>query len=273
MNEHAVSEPSPLCVASFLAPALLPFYTAVSAQVGKRVGRPVSVVVGESFDQFAAGDVDAGFICGLPYVRLVSRGPAPVELLAAPVVEDARYDGRPIYFSDVIVRADSPIRSFADLAGRSWSFNDVDSHSGHNVTLYRLVEMGAARAFFGPVVRAGSHQRSIELVADGEVDASAIDSHLLAVEMRDHPELRERLRLIDVLGPSPIQPVVASTRLPAPVRAELREALLSLHEDAEGRAALALGMVARFAAVTDADYDPIRRMTAAVRAAGLTRLG
>jgi phosphonate transport system substrate-binding protein len=272
MGDYSPDRRSPLHIATFLAPALLPFYAAVSEQVGKRIGRAVSVVAGTSYHQFATGEIDAGFICGLPYVQLMRRAPSPVELLAAPVVEGARYGGRPIYFSDVIVRTDSPFHAFADLKGHSWSFTDVDSHSGHNVTLFRLVEMGSVRGFFGPVVRSGSHRRSIELVAAGEVEASAIDSHVLAVEMRDRPELRKELRVIDSLGPSPIEPVVASARLAPAVTSELREALLSLHEDAEGRAALALGLVSRFASVTDSDYDPIRRMTAAVEAAGLTNL-
>ena len=45
---------------------------------------------------------------------------APVELLGvAPVFEDARALGRPVYFCDVVVRGDGPIRSFAGLRGRS----------------------------------------------------------------------------------------------------------------------------------------------------------
>lgn len=65
------------------------------------------------------------------------------------------------------MRADSPLRSFADLRGRSWSYNDLNSHSGYNVTRHRLVQMGETHGFFSRVVEAGSHQRSIRLVAGG----------------------------------------------------------------------------------------------------------
>lgn len=202
----------------------------------------------------------------------MSREPEPVELLAAPVLEGGRYGGRPIYYSDVIVRAESPFRSFAELRGRSWSYNDVDSHSGYAVTLYRLVEMGETDGFFGSVLEAGSHQSSIRLVENGEIDASAIDSQVLAVAMREHPVLRTKLRVIDTLGPSPIQPVVAARRLPEALRAGMREALLAMGEDPAGRAALAPGLVTRFVAVEDGDYDPIRRMLAAAEHARFTTL-
>lgn len=202
----------------------------------------------------------------------MSRKPEPVELLAAPVLRGARYGGRPIYYSDVIVRGDSPFHSFADLRGRSWSYNDVDSHSGYAVTLYRLVEMGETSGFFGSALEAGSHQCSLRLVENGEVDASAIDSQVLAVEMREHPGLRTRLRVIDTLGPSPIQPVVAAGRLPKALKAGMREALVAMGDDPVGRAALAPGLIERFVAVEDRDYDPIRRMLAAAEDAGFTTL-
>jgi len=135
------------------------------------------------------------------------------EPLAAPVLAGDRYGGRPVYFSDVIVARDSRFQSFADLRGASWAFNEPDSHSGYLVTLVRLLELRETDQFFGKVVDAGWHQVSIDLVATGQLDASAVDSPVLAVELRNRPELQNRLRVIDRLGPSPIQPVVARRAL------------------------------------------------------------
>jgi hypothetical protein len=50
MGEHSTYRLGPLRPATFLAPALLPFYEAVGEQVGKRLGRAVAVTVGTTFD-------------------------------------------------------------------------------------------------------------------------------------------------------------------------------------------------------------------------------
>lgn len=196
--------------------------------------------------------------------------PPPVELLAAPILDGDRYQDRPVYFSDVIVARDSPARSFADLRGSSWAYNDPDSHSGYSVVLYQLATMGETTRFFSRIVEAGSHQRSIRLVANGKVAASAIDSQVLGVELREHPELKARLRVIQSLGPSPIQPVVVASRLPSSLKDDLATALTSMHRDSEARQALAYGSVKRLVPVTDSDYDPIRRMLEAIERAGVS---
>jgi phosphonate transport system substrate-binding protein len=126
-------------------------------------------VVGSSFDQFEQGEADFGVICGLPYVWLADRRPPSVEPLAAPVLAGARYAGRPIYYSDVIVRHDSPISCLEELRGCSWAYNEPASHSGHTVTVYSLVQRGVQPGFLGRVVEAGFHQRAIRLVAAGKV--------------------------------------------------------------------------------------------------------
>jgi phosphonate transport system substrate-binding protein len=262
----------PLRFASFLAPNMLSVYQFVAEAVGARIGRNTELIVGSSFDQFASGQVDAGFICGLPYVQLMRQQPPPIDVLAAPVLAGERYCGLPIYFSDVIVRRESPFQRFLDLRGGSWAYNDPDSHSGYNITRHHLVRLGETQSFFGRVVEAGFHQRSIRLVAEGQVDASAIDSQVLAVELREHPELSDRLRVIKVLGPATIQPVVAARRLPDDLKATIQAALLALGDDPVARERLSYGFVERFTPITDSTYDDIRAMLAAAEACGFLTL-
>jgi phosphonate transport system substrate-binding protein len=252
--------PSELVFASYLAPNHLPVYRFIAGAVGQRLGLETRLEVETSFDRLVRGDVDVAFLCGLPYVRLAEY----LEPLAAPVLRGGRYGGKPIYFSDVIVAAESRHQAFDDLRGASWSFNHPDSHSGYLATLVRLVELNETQEFFGRVVEAGSHQASIDLVARGEVDASAIDSNVLAVELRDHPELGGRLRVIDSFGPAPVQPIVARRSLDPRLRHQVRASLLTLRGDG-----LRQGLLERLAPVTDAWYEPIRAMVAKVDARAL----
>jgi phosphonate transport system substrate-binding protein len=258
--------------ATFLAPNNFGVYRFVADYVGEKLGYRTEIIVGSSFDQFAAGQADVGFICGLPYVQLARQPSPPVELLAAPVLQGERYQGRPIYFSDVIVHIDSRYRSFSELRGCTWAYNDLDSHSGYNVTRHRLVLMGETQGYFGRVVEGGSHQRSIRLVCSGVVDAAAIDSHVLAVELRDHPGLRLQLRVIDTLGPAGIQPVVAASRLPEHLKADIRDVLLAMGDDPAASEGLAPAFIERFVPVTDENYDDVRAMLTAAEDAGFLTL-
>jgi phosphonate transport system substrate-binding protein len=263
---------SVLRFATFLAPSVFPVYAYISEYVGRQLGLPTRLEVGRSFAQFEDDQADVGFICGLPYVRLRQQRNPPVELLAAPVLQGVRYEGRPIYYSDVIVRADSPYRTFADLRGSSWSYNDPESQSGYGITLHTLVCKGETGGFFSRVIEAGFHQESIRLVCEGKVDASAIDSQVLAIATRDRPELSRQLRVIDSFGPSSIQPVVAASRLPDSLKADISQALISMAGDPEACERLAEGLFERMVWVPDSHYDDIRAMQSEAEAAGFTTI-
>lgn len=271
-----MSDPSasgrPLRFATFLAPNMLPVYERIVTYLGQRLGYMTALAKGTSFAGFERGEIDAGFICGLPYVYLTRASEPAVELLAAPVLQGERHQRRPICFSDVIVRRESPYETFLDLRGCSWAYNDRDSHSGYNITRYTLLRLGETHGFFGRVIEAGFHQQAMRMVVDGQVTAAAIDSQVLAIELRDHPELAEQLRIIATLGPAAIQPVVAARRLADALKDALRAALYAMGGDPRMRDALDYGFIQRFVPIADAAYDDIRAMVAASEAASFLTL-
>jgi phosphonate transport system substrate-binding protein len=257
--------------ATFLAPNLYSVYAFIARAVQDRLGVPTELFVGSCYEQLHE-QVDVAFLCGLAYLEVQRNGISPVEPIAAPVLRGARYQDRPIYFSDVIVRRDSPIQYFAQLRGCRWAFNERYSHSGYGITRYHLVRLGQTNGFFGQVVEAGWHERSIRLVASGEVDASAIDSQVLATELRDDPELASKLRVIETLGPSTIQPVAVARRLPAEIKQAVRDAILGLSGAYKAQQHFDRAMVQRFVPVGDADYEDLRNMIAACVAANFLNL-
>jgi phosphonate transport system substrate-binding protein len=256
-----------LVFANFLAPNMTSVYTDVAKRVGRALGIPAELIQGERFEQLADGSVDVAFLCGLPYVRLCRDRPGMLWPLAAPVLDEARCQDRPVYFSDVIVRRDAPFQSFGDLRGRSWAYNDPDSFSGYLLVRHHLLQMGETEAFFGRLTFSGRHQESIRQVRAGEVDASAIDSQVLGVERRRNPDAAEDLRVIASLGPSSIPLIVATARVHEDLQMPLRDALCELGRDPFSRAVLAEGLIRRFTPIGDRAYDDIRQKMAAVESA------
>ncbi|HXE72290.1 MAG TPA: PhnD/SsuA/transferrin family substrate-binding protein [Candidatus Nitrosotenuis sp.] len=252
--------PEPLKMVSVMAPGADPFYRSVARHLAGALGRPVEFVAAPPWPErermLYQGQADLGFVCGLGYV-LQDR---LFELLAAPVMEGSRYGGRPVYFSEVVVRRDSPFRSFPELRGTVWAYNEPYSHSGYNVLRHHLARLGETEGFFARAVESGSHQRSLEMVLEGSVDSACIDTTVLEWWGARHPGWRQELRSLEVLGPSPMPPAVASRQLEAGLVQALRRALLEMGRSGPARADLLRAGVRAFVPVADSDYDPIRFM-------------
>ncbi len=210
--------------------------------------------------RFDLGEIQICWICGLPYIWKADQDQSEVALLTAPVMKAARYQGLPVYFSDVIVHRDSPFWTFEDLRGASWAYNEPRSHSGYNLTRYYLAKLGKPSDFFGSVIESGAHEISIAMILDRQVEAFGIDSIVLEVELQKHPDYSSQIRTIETFGPSPIPPWVIHKSVPEDLRAELKALLSNMPADPAGRELLAEAGMARFVVVEDGDYDPIREM-------------
>ncbi len=255
---------STLRFATFLSPVLYETYEYIAHYVGECLGRHTTLEVGQAWEQFAKGEVDAGFMCGLPYARQSSLPACPIELLAAPVVQGPRYQGKPMYFSDVIVRSASPCTALEHLQGCVWAYNELASHSGYNIVCHSLLQRGKRLSFFGEMLKTGSHLNSVQAVLEGRADGTAIDSHVFDVWRLQHPDLAQQLRVIDMFGPSTIPPVVASIRLDDVLKRSIQEILLTMHLNPIAARQLQHGLIERFAVVSNEDYAGLRRMAMSV---------
>jgi len=108
----------------------------------------------------AAPDKTMGFIPAAGYV--IANNRCGVEVGAAAV----RF-GWPVYWAEYIVRRDSDIYTFGDLAGKTWGYGDPGSTSGYIVP---SVELGAAGIKPGKEVQTGGHNQTVLAVYNGEVD-------------------------------------------------------------------------------------------------------
>lgn len=200
--------------------------------VGERLGMPVVMLqrrgYAESNAMLDRGEADAGWICTGAYATLARKGDWLV--LAAPV-----QGHQAEYHSVVIVRANAPFQGFEDLRGRSFALVDPLSLSGRAWVLWELRRRDQdPRRFFREVRYSGSHDRSIEWVLEGEVDAAAVDSLIVEHLRRTRPKEMEELRVLLASEAFPSPPIVASGSLPAGLQHRLQDILTTLHQEPEG---------------------------------------
>jgi ABC-type phosphate/phosphonate transport system substrate-binding protein len=233
-----VDEVDTLRFVTYLAPSLpLQLFEFIVERVGRRLDLPVRVAAetlasgppAGTTDPFTAGVTDVAFVCSPSYLRMASLSPPPVRLVsAAPVFDDPRAKGLPVYFADVIVGRSRGVKVFDDLRGTVWAYNDGASLSGWYCLLDQLSRRGLSLDYFHDCVASGSHLASINAVARGSVDAAAIDSNVLAHLRRAAPDRLRDIRVLETWGPFPIQPVVAASHLPRSLHADLAAALLTI---------------------------------------------
>ncbi|ABA24611.1 ABC-type phosphate/phosphonate transport system periplasmic component-like protein [Trichormus variabilis ATCC 29413] len=251
-----------LCLVSYLAPNWWQFYQAIATYLGRVVQMEIQLQPGECDpleDPLLLQDqLDLAFICGLPLIRYSQTVTTQLQTLVAPVMESSRYGNHPVYFADVIVNAQSKIAKFADLSGKTFCYNDLGSNSGYNLLCHHLIQQRYPENFFSNTLQSGSHQRSIRWVVEGLADCAAIDSVVLEQEFKDFPELLRHLRVVEVLGPAPMPPLVVAQRLGISLIEQMRLALLQ--PDADLQRVMERFGVRRFAAVELKDYQILNQI-------------
>lgn len=215
---------------------------------------------GPGEDPFRDGQADLGWICSTSFIDLATRLREPsVKLVGvAWVPNDPGSHGEPKYFGDVVVPADSDIMSFDDLAGHSIGCNDQVSLSGHFALRIAMQERGFDPDHFADLRFTGGHNLSLDQLVEQQLDAAVVDSVVRASRCATDQRVAD-LRVVERLGPWPVQPLVARADLDADIVTAVRDALLASNTDVRMQAELAAASLAGFVPVGPDHYLPIRK--------------
>jgi phosphonate transport system substrate-binding protein len=237
-------------------------YQALLDYLGARLDRPVALVQRRTYAEInelvESGYVDVAFVCTSAYVA--GHDKFGMELLAAPQVS-----GEMVYYSLLIVPADSPAQTLADLRGRVFAFTDPMSNTGRMYPTLLVKQLGnTPEEFFARTFFTYSHDDAIRAVADGLADGAAVDSLVYDFATAREPTLADRTRIIHRSPAFGIPPVVVSPNTRPQLKAELQSLLVGMADDPEGQAALQTIGVDRFVTIDDSAYDSVRHLLAQV---------
>jgi phosphonate transport system substrate-binding protein len=214
-------------------------------------------------ESLATNKVDLAWLGGFTYVQAKLRtngGATPIVQRA----EDA------VFTSKFIVPIDSPIKSLADLKGKTMAFGSPSSTSGHLMPRYFLMKEGIdAGRDFKNVAFSGAHDATVAFVAGGKVDAGVLNASVMdkLLEAKNPNALKVR-----VIATTPTYFDYNWTVRPSldpDLTRKIAQAFLKLDPaNPADKALLDLQRASRFVPTQSSNYDGIEQ---AGRAAGLIK--
>ncbi len=202
--------------------------------------------------------------CGYPLTHALS---GRVQLLATPCYDAPGCEGSS-YCSFLMVPADSPATSPADLRGKRAAFNTPDSQSGMNALRAVIAPLADGGRFFSHAIETGSHGASLDLVAGGGAEVAAIDCVSLALYSLYRRPAAARLRALCRTASAPSLPFITAARTRHETIMRLRDGLRAAMADpglAGARQALLLRDVML---LPESAYEPILDMERSARRLG-----
>lgn len=231
----------------------------------KSMGSEVRLVQKRTYQeitsQLVAGQIDAAWICGYPFVAYRSQ----LDLVAVPI-----WRGGKTYQSYLITAQGREAQSVADLKHDMHAFSDPDSNSGFLVTRALLADLGTRpETFFSRSFFTYGHRNVVRAVASGLANSGSVDGYVWEVMTETEPELTRRTRVVwksDWMGFPPI--ATSSAMAGDPRIARLRNSLLAIAGDPIGRRALGLLRLDGFATADAALFESIAARLVSIRREG-----
>lgn len=243
------------------APTVMRLNEPLRAYLEQRLGLPVEMVVGANYaatgEALRFGRLDIAYLGPVTY--LLRARSAKLEPFARPSHEVVG----PTFQAVIIVPADSPAKSLADLKGGEVAFGDPASTSGTWVPRYQLVAAGLVSGRDYTLRVLGAHDAVALAVASHKVAAGGLS---MPVYNRLLKEGKIDSKAVRVLAESPAIPEYMWTfreGLDPTFREEIRKAFITVN-DAE---ALKVFRAESFIPAVDSDVELVRTWINAIQAA------
>ncbi len=174
--------------------------------------------------------------------------------------------GRDEYFGQIIAHVDGP-KTIKEINGKSFAFVDPVSTSGYLFPLRYLTEQ---KVKVKEKIFAGSHDAVVTAVYQKKVAAGATfytppdpdgtPKDARWVVRTQFPDIYEKVKILQITGPIPNDPLVFRKDLPEELKVKVAEALTKYLTTPEGKKIMFdMYHITDFKQANDADYDIVRK--------------
>ncbi len=229
----------------------------LAQMIQDKTGLVIDANVGTDFaavrEAMGAGKAHIGWLNTFNYVLAHEKYGVDVALVTV------RY-GSTSYKGQIIVRADSGIKSLQDLKGKVMCWVDPNSTSGYIVPRIMLMANGIdPDKDFAKTIEAGSHNNVVTQVYNGECDAGATYVDARSSVEKDLPDVKEKVVVLATTSDIPNDNVSFIKDFPQDLREQIVNALLEISKTEEGKQALnELYSIEGLEPANDSFYDAFR---------------
>ncbi len=206
------------------------------------------------------GRIEVAYFGPLSYVLAKQRAPG-IEPFAVGVSR-----GSPTYKGVIVAQTDGPVKSIADIRGKTVGFGDNASTSSHLIPRALLARNGLIGERDYKFVHLGTHDAVARAVQAGQVQAGGLSQEIFNALVAKGTIDGKKVIVLAESDPIPNYPMVLQGNLDPALKDSVRKAFLELKDPAILKTFRAEG----FAATDDSAYD-ILRETARVLDLDLTK--
>jgi phosphonate transport system substrate-binding protein len=242
------------------APTVMRLNEPLRAWLERRLRLPVEKVVGANYaatsEALRFGRLDIAYLGPVTYV-LQSR-----KVALEPFARPSHALVGPTFQATIIVPADSPAKSLADLKGGEIAFGDPASTSGTWAPRWQLLHEGLISGRDYTLRVLGAHDAVALAVANKKVAAGGLSKPIYERLLKEGKIAADKVRVLEDSPPIPEYMWTFRNGLDADFKEEIRKAFVEL-DDPE---ALKVFRAERFIPCADADVDRVRDWIAAIQA-------
>ena len=230
-------------------------YMPILSSVADKIGMRARTIIVNDYEALGnalkRGTADVGWFSPAAYVS--AKNQANITPLVTPKVNNATS-----YTGYIVAKKGSGISSIEDLKGKSFGFVDKKSASGYVYPKAALIENGKdPETFFGSTRFLGSHNKVIDAVLNGEVQAGATSSEAFDAA---GAKAADNLDIIFMTDPIPKDAIAAAPGVPAEIVEQLVNAFEGTKEgNAECGNAMREAKINGFVNAEDSVYDVVRK--------------
>jgi len=232
-------------------------YTPLAEYLSRKIGRKIELKMltryGNIVNNFVSSGMDGAFFGSFTYT--LAHAKLGVEVLVRPV----SLDGTSTYYGLLFVRKDSGITSIKDMKGKRFVFVDKATTAGYLLPLEYFRHHGVKnyKTYLAETYFAGAHEDAILDVLEKKADIGAAKNTVFERLANNDPRINRELLVLMKSPEVPENALAVRRGLDETLTQGIKVTLLTMDDEAEGRAVLKTFGAQRFIETTDKDYAPV----------------